>query len=356
MLIFILTICIIFSGCVEESKVNQSNKSVHQGQVNVTPENLSSKNLSREKKIPEVEVKSFSSIHMHDNSETGYNIAERCYAVYGLSIKNNGSNNLNFKLNKLHVRDGDYIFNTTNLDTTDFSGRSKLDILSDLEKENIIGNVTLSPGQTINGSVVFQVNSLYNESFLLMYNETSITSTSIGKSIEALRTAERYNYSVAFAIPPYRNINVDSFEPNLEVYPYIFPNWVNRSIFEFFDRVDSEDVLRSTPNDKHLSIIVYALKVIPERNITILSVKPRFIVVDDTGEELINTSEIEKISVLRNEAYKMNLSNVTFVRTSFGRFGHLGIGIYCYNNQDVIMDDYQNIILVRRSNIGMHAP
>jgi hypothetical protein len=51
MLIFILTICIIFSGCVEESKVNQSNKSVHQGQVNVTPENLSSKNLSREKKF-----------------------------------------------------------------------------------------------------------------------------------------------------------------------------------------------------------------------------------------------------------------------------------------------------------------
>ena len=63
--------------------------------------------------------------------------------------------------------------------------------------------MTLFPGQTINGSVIFQVNSLYNESFLLMYNETPISSASFEKSIEALRTAEYYNYSIVFGIPPY---------------------------------------------------------------------------------------------------------------------------------------------------------
>ena len=212
MLIFILTIFIIFSGCVEENNVTQSNESAYQGPVNETPENISSKTLSSEKEnIPEIEVTSFSSIYMHDNSEKvdeylfswenvpgnesqslisylkndldidwadnaqiiktndnetirvftsensleltlednkskilttidsdsyydskkikkengkicvyrideyepRYNITEKYYAVYNLSIKNNGSNNLDFKLNELHVRDGNHIFNTT---------------------------------------------------------------------------------------------------------------------------------------------------------------------------------------------------------------------------------------------------
>ena len=68
MLIFILTICIIFSGCVEESNVTQSNESAYQGPGNTTPENLSSTTLSSEEEnIPEIEVTSFSSIYMHDN-------------------------------------------------------------------------------------------------------------------------------------------------------------------------------------------------------------------------------------------------------------------------------------------------
>ena len=73
MVIFILTIVIIFSGCVEESKVNQSNESVHQGSVNITPENLSSTALSSKgENIPEIEITSFSSIYMHDNNEKVY--------------------------------------------------------------------------------------------------------------------------------------------------------------------------------------------------------------------------------------------------------------------------------------------
>jgi hypothetical protein len=470
MLIFILTICIIFSGCVEENNATQSNESVYK-----EPENLSSASLSSEEEnIPEIEITSFSSIYMHDNSENvlsylfswenvpgnesknlseylkndleidwvsnaqiiktndnntirvftpdnslelklaedkntalitpnniqlkvkeednkfciykveeyyggadpqesklGYNLNERYYAVYELSIKNNGSNDLDFKLNKLHVRDGDQIFNTTTLDPYGFYVGSRVEILSTLEKENEIENTILSPGQTINGYVAFQVNSLYNESFLLMYNETPISSVSFEKSIEALRTTERYNYSVAFGILPYYNGGLESFEePDLMQYPYIYSNWINRSVFEYFNKVDSESVLMSSPNDMNFTRIVYALKVIPERNITMLAGKTRFRVVDDTEEELINTSDFygdEKIAILGNDTYKlysrenidipqMNLSNATIVRTSFERYGNMDVGIICFNNQDVIMDDSQNIIIVRSSGAGFHFP
>jgi len=474
-LIFILTICIIFSGCVEENNGTQSNESAHQESVNITPENLSSTTLSSEEEnIPEIEITSFSSIYMHGNSENvlsylfswenvpgneskklisylkndlemnwvsnakiiktddnntirvftpdnslelkladdkntasitpnniqlnvkeednkfciykveeyyggvdpeesklGYNLNERYYAVYGLSIKNSGSNDLDFKLNELHVRDGDHAFNTTTLDPYGFYVGSRIEVLSTLEKENKIENTTLSPGQAINGSVVFQVNSLYNESFLLMYNETPISSTSFEKSIKALRTAERYNYSVAFGILPYYNGGLESFEePDLIQYPYIYSNWINRSVFEYFNKVDSESALMSSPNDMNFTRIVYALKVIPERNITMLAGKTRFRVVDDTEEELINTSDFygeEKIAILGNNTYKlysrenidisqMNLSNATIVRTSFERYGNMDVGIICFNNQDVIMDDSQNIIVVRSSGAGFHFP
>ena len=69
--------------------------------------------------------------------------------------------------------------------------------------------------------------------------------------------------------------------------------------------------------------IVYALKVIPERNITMLPVvktrfsqnkriivkqNPVFIVVDDTGMELINTSRIDKIAIQKNQTYELPVS------------------------------------------------
>jgi hypothetical protein len=348
MLMFILTICIIFSGCVEENNVTQSNESVYQGPVNIKPENLSSTTLSSEEEnIPEIEVTSFSSIYMHDNSENlilylftwdnvpgnesnkltdylmndlgidwvrnaqiiktddnntirvftpnnsvelklandkksvlitpnniqlilkeeenklciykveeydgrddpsgsiiGYNITEKHYAVYGLSIKNNGSNDLDFRLNELHVRYGDQIFNTTTLDPYGLYVRSHLEVLSNLKKENKIENMTLHPGETINGSVAFQVNSLYNELFLLKYNETLISSASYEKSIKALRVAERFNYSKALGIPPFYN---ETFESALEGTP-LFCNWINRSVFEFFNKADSERTMSSSPS------------------------------------------------------------------------------------------------------------
>ena len=474
-LLLILTIFIIFSGCVEENNLTQSNESAYQGQVNTTSGNLSSTTLSSEEEnIPEIEVTSFSSIYMHDNSENvvnymfswdnvpgnesnnlseylmndlgidwvsdaqiiktddnntirvftpnnslelkladdkntvlitpndiqlkvkeengklciyrvkeyngagdptesklGYNLNERYYAVYDLSIKNNGSMNLDFKLNELRVRDGDHIFNTTTLDPYGFYDRSHLEVLSNLKEENKIESMTLSPGQTINGSVVFQVNSLYNESFLLMYNETPISSASFEKSIEALRMAEHFNYSTVFGIPSYSE---ETNDLNSEGAP-LFCSWVNRSVFEFFNKADSENVMKPSPYSPDgisWTKIVYALEVKPERNITTLPVKNSdsytnsLLVVDDAGEELINTPQIEKIAFLRNGIYKhysrnyqdipqLNLTNHTFVRTSFERtYGtHMDVCV-SINNQNLILDDNLNAILVRYRDGGYH--
>ena len=463
-LVFILTICIIFSGCVEENKNTQSNESVSQDSVNITPENQSSAALfSKEGTVPEIEVISFLSIYMHDNNEiaNGYffnwdnvpgneslrlisylknnlniiwvddaqitkindnetiraftsknsleftlknnkteilvtidshpwynweirkekskilvygpdkiyksvpNITKRNYLVYDLAIKNNGSKNLDFKLSELHIRDGDQIFNTTIFDPYSlYEKRPYLEVLSTSKKETKIDDTTLSPGQTINGSFIFQVNSPYNESFLLMYNETSITSASFEKSIEALRTAERYNYSITFGIPPFNTVySNNSFEPDLEEYPYIWPNWVNRSVFEFLNKADSKNLAKSSLEDIPQTEAIYALKVIPERNITSILEKDTtssyqenyFIVVDDTEEELINTSLIGKIAILNNQTYKlysdesdipqMNFSNAIIVRISY--FNDYNRARFSLVDQDLILDDKMNIVVAK---------
>ncbi|WP_440945996.1 hypothetical protein ACSAZL_18235 [Methanosarcina sp. T3] len=469
-LIFILTIFLIFSGCVEENNANQSNESAYQESVNLSSTTLS----SEEENIPEIEVTSFSSIYMHDNSENvlrylfswdnvpgnesdylseylrndlgidwvrnaqniktddnntirvftpdnslelklsddkktvlitpddiqlkvkdengklciykieeyrgssdpaevnlGYNLNERYYAIYGLSIKNNGSKNLDFKLNELHLRDGDQRFNTTTLDPYGFYERPRLDVLSSLKKENKIENTTLSPGQTINGSVAFQVNSFYNESFLLMYKKTPVSSASLEKSIKTLRMAERFNYSTIFGVPPYSE---ETDDLNRDGTPF-FCNWVNRSVFEFFNKADSENMMRSSPSSLsgiRWTKIVYALEVKPDINITTLPVKNRdshtysLLAVDDAREELINTYDIEKIAFLRNGTYKhysrnsqdvpqMNLTNHIFVRTSFERTYGTPMNVYAsINNQNLILDDNRNAIVVRYSDGGYH--
>jgi hypothetical protein len=107
MLLLILVIFILFSGCVEEKNATQTNGSVYQESVNLTPENRSLTTLSFEEvNIPEIEIRSFSSIYTHNSLEKeneslykveegyGYNLTEKCYTVYNLSIKNNNSNNL----------------------------------------------------------------------------------------------------------------------------------------------------------------------------------------------------------------------------------------------------------------------
>jgi hypothetical protein len=298
---------------------------------------------------------------------TKYDISERYYAAYGLSIKNNGSNTIDFKLDWLHLHYGSRIFNATSLPPYD-KNSSSLEVLQDLENENKLRDITLLPGQSLNGTVAFRVDSLYNKSFLLKYNTTTVTSVSFEKSIEALAAAEYFNYSIALGLPPYSNCHErggtnGSYEPIFDDYCDTWANWVNKSIFETYQKSDVERLRKSPPDNIPLVEMVYALRVIPEKNITMFPVTTRefsssLLVMDDAGEELINTSGITGVAVLRNQTYtlfeprwklimpQMNFSNARVVRISFSGYSYAS-GRLSINNQDIILDDKLNIIVVR---------
>lgn len=361
-LVFIISVT--FSGCIEEKKVAMIPES--------SPEVVETPPFVEENK-PEITITAFASVNLRDNFDKKdrnlftYNISERYYAVYNISIKNNGSDVLDFKVNDLHLRAGNETFNTSSLE----SGVSSLiEVLSDLEKENKIEDTTLYPNQTLSGDVVFRVNSLYDKSFILMYNTTPVTSASYEKSLNALIKAEDFDYSAALGIPPYSNLSerggrFGSYEPDLNDYPYIWANWMNRSIFEFFKKSDAENLLKSPPNEIPLTEIKYALKVTSEKNITVLPVRTRFsyyhlfVVVDDAGNELVNKSRIQGVAILDNQTYKfqpdwalnmpqMNFTNATIVQISFqGLYGWSLAMRMPFVNQDIIFDDKLNINVVR---------
>ncbi|NJD51852.1 MAG: DUF4352 domain-containing protein [Candidatus Methanoperedens sp.] len=297
-----------------------------------------------------------------------YDISERYYAAYNLSIKNNGSKTIDFKLKDLNLHEGDRTFNTTTLEPYD--NPYYLQVLRDLQHENKLQDTTLFPGQSLDGSVAFHVNSLYNKSFLLKYNTTPVTSASFEKSIEALKAAEYFNYSAALGEPPYRNCNFGdgtkgSYEPMFDDYCDTWANWVNRSVFETYQRSDVERI-RKTPPDNYIPMteMIYALRVVPERNITMSPVTGRFnmpelLVMDDTGEIIINTSRIKGMAVLNDQTYtfkpdwmlnfsRMDIPNASVVQISFkGIFGWPMGTRFSYSDQDIILDKDLNIIVVR---------
>jgi len=363
-LLLIATTTVTFSGCIEENEVVPEPESLHNDTTNI-----SAVNLTLPPKIEnglEIRIVSFSSVYMRDNrdeesQEWTYNLSEWYYAAYNLSVKNNGSDVIDFKANDLHLRAGDQLFNTT---TRKLYNSSLLEVLEDLGNENRIEDTTLSlsPGQTVNGSVVFCVDSLYDRSFLLMYDATPVTSASFEESLEALEAAERFDYSVAFGVPPYSiHRYADSYEPDPEAHPFIWANWMNRSVFEFYKSADFETVQKSLPEDIPVTEIKYALKVMPKRNITVVS-GDRLLVIDDFGEELINKSRIEGIAIWRNQSYErqlgraieipqMNIPGATIVQISFaGTCGWSMEMRLSQNNQDVILDDELNMMLARYYN------
>ncbi|MCG7849998.1 MAG: hypothetical protein MIO93_12590 [ANME-2 cluster archaeon] len=372
-LALVIIFSVAFSGCIRESNVTSAPASLQGDAVNASSTNLTPP--SEDENKPEIEITSFSSIYMRDNRDIKdkYNISERYYAVYDIDIRNNGLSSFNFKVNELHLSAGDQIFNATILEQPGCS--EILDVMTDLEKENKIKNATIFPGQAINGIVVFRVDSLYNKSFQLMYNNAPVMSPYFEKSIEAIAIAEHFNYSIALGIPPYCNFtDIDllrgTYEPQLEEYPYIWPKWVNRSIFEFYKKVDTEHMLKSPPDNIPITQIVYALKVIPERNITALPVKRilyshQLLVVDDAGEEIINKSSIDGIAFLSNHTYEfqpwwklntpqINLSNATIVQISFeGTYGWSMAMRMPFINQDIILDDKLEIIMIRYYALNM---
>ncbi len=359
--LLITTTTVTFSGCIEETKVIPEPESLHNNTTNI-----SAVNLTLPPKIEnelEIRIVSFSSVYMRDNRdeesrEWTYNLSEWYYAAYNLSIKNNGSDAIDFKVNDLHLHSGGRVLNTT---TRKLYNSSLMEVLEDLGNENRIEDMTLSlsPGQTVNGSVVFCVDSLYGRSFLLMYGATPVTSASFEESLEALEAAERFDYSHVFGIAPYSIHRMGgSYEPDPEAHPFIWANWVNRSVFEFYKTADFEEVQNALPNNIPLTEIRYAIKVMPERNITVVSGN-RLLIIDDSGEKLINKSRNSGIAILRNRTYEiqpewainipqMNIPNATIVQISFE--GTCGWGMamrLAYTNQDVILDDELNMMLAR---------
>jgi len=310
---------------------------------------------------------------LDNKGSISYNISKVYYAVYDLSIKNNGSSALDFKLKDLRLHEDDLIFNPA-LEPCLLCGPNLLEVLQAIETDNKLHDTTLLPGQSLNGTVVFRVNSLYNRSFLLKYNKISITSASFEKSIEGLRTAEQFNYSGALRIPPYinrseRGVTTGSFEPEFDDFDWTWANWVNRSIFETFQKSDVERMRKSLSDDIPLTEMVYALRVFPEKNIsmfpTTTELYPEFyssnlIVIDDTGEEMVNTSRgIAGVAVLSNWTYtlfkfhekqimpRMNFSSASVVQISFeGTYGGPMAERMSFSNQDVILDDKLKIIVV----------
>ncbi len=309
-------------------------------------------------------VKEENGTHKVYNKKPGNKyISKRYYAAYNLSIKNNGSYPLYFKLNRLRLHDDDRIFNTTTLEHYD-KNSSRLGVLHDLANENKLQDTALLPGQSLNGTVAFRADSLYNESFLLKYDTTTVTSASFEKSIEALRTAENFNYFEALGIFPYtrQREGIGIYEPVFDDNYGTWANWVNRKVFEVFKKHDVEGTLNYSPDFMPLTNMVYAIKVMPEKNITIFPVKTRFtnhlIFMNDAGNEIINTSNVQYrtniIGFMSNQTFiqpgktgnipQMNFSNAYIVQISFeGTYGcRMG-----FNNQDVILDDGLNIHLVR---------
>ena len=363
-LLLVATITVTSGGCVEEKEVAPEPESLHNDTTNI-----SAVNLTLPPKIEnglEIRIVSFSSAYRRDNRDEEtrgltynlwtYNISEWYYAAYNLSIKNNGSDAITFKANDLHLRAGDQLFNTT---TRKLYTSSLLEVLVDLGNENRIEDtaLSLSPGQTVNGSVVFCVDSLYDRSFLLMYDVTPVTSASFEESLEALEAAERFDYSSVFGIPPHSShLYTGRYEFDPEKHPAIWSNWVSRSVLAFYKTVYLETVQGSMP--ENIPRIWYAIKVMPERNITVVSGN-RLLVIDDFGEELINKSWSSGVAILQNRTYEsqperaidipqMNILDATIVQISYE--GECGGGMEMHlasNNQDIILDDELNMLLVR---------
>lgn len=393
--IILVLLSVLLSGCTGEKRIDPvplndtvdvpstkpdlQHQEVNKTEVSV---NLSSRRTAILLDEIEIELISFSNIYTKDNRNiNGHNLLEQYYAVYNLSIKNNGTKAFDLRSDDFNLRSGDRIFKQTAIVSKAFDWVG-LSYISRIENE--MNDTTLLPGQTINGSVIFGVSSPYDTSFLLIYNMTPVDFAYFGKSVDAIKAAELFNYSIAIGIPPYY---ADSFEPpylkntydppeadyysgrNL-AYPLIWSNWVNRSILEFYNRLDSTE-LGHFRNSSDLPVIasVYRSKVIPEKNITLFPLTTQefatsFLVINDTGEEIFDRSFLKGewgIAIRSGNTYKiqqfkegvnfetsqMTFPDATVVWMTFGNYyGWPMASRLNYNTQVVILDEKQNIMAI----------
>ena len=377
---------ILISGCIDEEKTNSKTSTNSQSSMNETSkETLAVPDLSQPELMSgefDINITSYYFVYMRDNEVISkkskypiptFDLVEKNYVIYHLSIKNNDTNALNFSINKLQLHTGNQVFTPADPGIIHFMGW----VSSEIENENRLNDTLLHPDQTLEGIVIFQVDNyttLFDRSFLLRYNTTSIPSTSYEKSLEALTVAEQFDYSIAFDMPPYDNHQGGDYsyypEPDSTS---VWANWVNRTVFEYYKKYDEMSLPKQKPENIPSVEIAYAVKVIPEQDLTIcgpnyrkhgeIYKRTQLYVVDDTEEELFNRSigfRVDGLAILDNQAYwpfqenmpQMFIPQATIVHISFYSFYESRL---THVDQDIILDEQHNIILARYDNLNTHA-
>ena len=397
---------ILISGCIDEEKTNSKTSTSSQSSMNETSKETSASpsisipspldnnssalvpDISQPELMPgefDINITSYYFVYLRDNEVIStkskypiptFDLVEINYVIYHLSMKNNDTNTLNFSINKLQLHTGNQVFTPADPDTILKYFRGW--VFSEIENEIRLNDTHMLPHQTLEGIVIFQVDNyttLFDRSFSLMYNTTPIPSTSFEKSLEALTVAEQFDYSIAFDMPPYDSDKWEgySYHPPEPGYSYVWANWVNRTVFESYKKHDEMSLPKEKPGTAE---IAYAVKVIPEQDLTVRSdeewhttnqgkyKKTQLYVVDDTGEELFNKSippwdDHGGLAILDNQTYRpfsgnmphMFIPQATIVHFSFNsRYGRTVDGRLMINNQDIILDEQYNIILARYDN------
>lgn len=378
--------------------------------MNETPKETSSvPEISQPELMPaefDINITSYYFVYLRGNHviyedlmtmKQAFDPVEKNYVIYQLSIRNKDTNTLNFSINKLQLHAGVQVFAPANPGTTLRYPEDFTYVLSEMEKENRLNDTLLLPHQNLEGIVIFQVDNsttLFDRSFSLKYNTTPIPSTSYEKSLEALTAAEQFNYSIAFDMPPYDNyLGGDySFYPEPESNS-VWANWVNISVFEYYKKHDEMSLPKEEPGYIPNVEIVYAVKVIPEQDLTVFhkgysimggertsgpwhitgeitgeeKYKGTLYVVDDSGEEIFNKSidslnDNNGLAILDNQTYRrfskdmpqMMVPHATIVHISFySTYGWPLSMRFTFNNQDIVLDEQNNITLARYDNLKM---
>ena len=401
---------ILISGCIDEEKTNSKTSNISQSSMNETSKETSASpsisipspldnysgaavpDIPQPELMPgefDINITSYYFVYLRDNEVISkkskypiptFDLVEKNYVIYHLSIKNNDTNPLNFSINKLQLHTRNQVFTPANSGKIHSYFNAGVYVFSEIDNENRLNDTLLHPDQTIEGIVIFQVDNyttLFDRSFSLMYNTTSIPSTSFEKSLEALTLAEQFDYSIAFYIPPYDN----HFGGDYSYYPEpdstsVWANWVNRTVFEYYKKYDEMSLPKQKPENIPSVGIAYAVKVIPEQDLTIcgpnyrkhgeIYKRTQLYVVDDTGEELFNKSidsrDDDGLAILDNQTYRPYSENIpqmfipqaTIVHYSFYSIYGWPLDMrFTFNNQDIIFDEQHNITLARYDNTKM---
>jgi len=386
-LLLAIIFLVILSGCTEEKIIvphtlNTNNTSTDSPAFqNISNEELTHLTSSSEPLLqdgenisefaPEFTLESFTGIYVRDNNKKqGYlydennlqkHISDRRYAVYNLSIKNNGSDTDLFILSKLRL----------NSENGSSIPASMIEMISTYPFDEIrLEDVSLLPGQITKGYAAFNVDSMYNRSFSLMYNSKPVSLASFENSVLSIEKADIFDYSTAMGKPPYYigdNFGLpdtytgDTYDPaqlytdDVRAYSPIWSNWANRSIVEFFKNLDLKELNNiKKVYDLPLTYSTYALKVVPGKNISIHPGNP-VVITGENNEELISAYYSE-IAISDNSTFKrfhdnftdeMNFSNATLVKMYFDNgYGWPMASRINRNNQVVVLNENRNMVFI----------